>query len=167
MTEPITPAEPTTPAASAAPAAKSEPAELPEWARKQISDANQEAAQRRVELKAANEARKALEEQVATLTAAQAQVAQSSSTVQSDFDRLATAVKALVPKPEQLFTFASTLQGDNEEALATHAESLKAMFGLSSGPSAAVDRSQGLGSGAPDNSPEAAFAALLKSQLNR
>ncbi|WP_066901047.1 hypothetical protein [Mycolicibacterium houstonense] len=171
MTEHVTPAEtpaaPTAPAAPAAPAPKSGPAELPDWARQQISSANAEAAQKRVELKAVKEERDALQEQVATLTAEKAQAAGSHTAVQSDFDKLATAVKALVPNPEHLFTFANTLQGDSDDALAAHADALKSMFGIPSGPAPAVDRSQGQGSGAPANDPAAQFAALLQSQLGK
>lgn len=172
MTEQVTPAETTavTPAPPAAPAPaapKSEPDALPDWARQQISSANAEAAQKRVELKAVKEERDALQEQVVTLTAEKAQAAGSHSAVQSDFDKLATAVKALMPKPEQLFTFASTLQGDTEEALSAHAQALISTFGLNNGPAPAVDRSQGQGSGAPSNSPADEFAALLNSQLGK
>ena len=175
MTEQVTPAE--TPGvnetisktiqAASTPAPKSDANELPDWARQQISSANAEAASRRVELKAANDARTQLEEQVATLTAEKTEAVNSHTSLQSDFDKLATAVKALVPAPEKLFTFAVTLQGDNEEALSAHANSLIKTFGINSGPSPAVDRSQGQGSGAPANDLGSQFEALMNSQLHR
>src|SRR5882757_3939964 len=126
----------------AAPAA--EPAELPEWARKQISDANSEAANFRVQLKAEKQAAKDLRDQMAELTAQHAAEASSQASIQSDFDKLVTAIKAEVPH-EHIFSFAKTLQGGSEDELSAHADELKTMF--STPPSRAVDRSQGQGSG--------------------
>ncbi|AEJ91914.1 scaffolding protein [Mycobacterium phage PattyP] len=170
MTEPTdTPStpEPAAPAAPApaAPAPKSE--DLPDWARDKLSKANTEAANYRVQLRTVETERDSLAEKLATLEAQAAQAATSASEKQHDFDRLVTAVQALTPDPTPLFTFANTLQGDSEEALKTHAESLKTLFGLKNGPVAAVDRSQGLGTEAPSNDPAVAFTALMKSQLQK
>lgn len=142
--------------------------ELPEWARKQISDANQEAAQRRVALREAQEANRTLQEQLAELTSEKADFESRSSAVQADFDKLVTAVQTLLPeKHTQVFTFAKTLQGSTEEELANHAAELNQMFGISASPSPAVDRSQGLGAGAPASDPASQFAAFLTSTLNK
>lgn len=142
--------------------------EIPEWARKQISDANQEAAKKRVQLKEAQDANRTLQEQIATLTSEKDSLASSSTTVQADFDKLVTAVQALLPdKHTQIFTFAKTLQGSTEEELASHAAELNQMFGISSGPSPAVDRSQGLGTGAPASDPASLLAAHIKQSLTR
>lgn len=148
----------------AAPAPAVEPAELPEWARKQISDANSEAANFRVQLKAEKQAAKELRDQMAELTALQSTVASSQASVQSDFDKLVTAIRAEVPH-EHIFSFAKTLQGGSEDELAAHAAELKSMFAIPA--SRAVDRSQGQGSGPSPVSPADEFVNLLKSQLSR
>lgn len=142
--------------------------ELPDWARKQISDANSEAAKRRVELQTARDENRQLHEQVTTLSTKVSEFETVSSAVQTDFDKLVTAVQTLFPeKQAQVFTFAKTLQGSSGEELANHAADLNKMFGISAGPSPAVDRSQGLGTGAPASDPASEFAALFKSQLGR
>lgn len=139
--------------------------ELPDWAREQISSANAEAANFRVQLREEQKTRKSLEEQVAALTTEKASAASSQSEVQLDFDKLVTAIKAEVPH-DHIFSFAKTLQGSNEEELSAHAAELKSMFGLSNSPQAAVDRSQGHGN--PSNStPAAEFAKLLQANLTR
>jgi hypothetical protein len=150
--------------APAAPAAESN--ELPDWARKQISDANTEAANYRVQLKAEKQAAKELRDQMAEMANQHASSASTQASIQSDFDRLVTAIQAEVPH-EHIFSFAKTLQGSNEDELKTHATELKSMFGISSGPARAVDRSQGQGGSGVDNSPAAEFARLLQAQLTR
>lgn len=153
-----------TPAAPAAPATTTN--ELPDWARKQISDANQDAAKHRVQLKAEKEAREALEEKVATLTSEKSQVESTHTTVQSDFDKLVTAIQAEVPH-QHIFAFAKTLNGSTADELTAHANELMQMFGSTAGPSPAVDRSQGLGDGTATNSdPASEFASFLQTQLN-
>lgn len=135
--------------------------ELPDWAREQISSANAEAANFRVQLREEQKARKTLEDQVAALTAEKAGQVE----IQSDFDRLVTAIQAEVPH-DHIFAFAKTLKGSNAEELSAHAAELKSMFGISTGPQPAVDRSQGHGN--PSNSdPAAEFAKLLQSNLTR
>lgn len=161
---PVTPDNPT----QAPPAPKPAPPksnELPDWAREQISSANAEAANYRVQLREEQKTRKALEEQVATLTTEKASAVTGQSEVQLDFDKLVTAIKAEVPH-DHIFAFAKTLQGSNEDELSAHAAELKSMFGLSNSPQRAVDPSQGHGN--PSNSdPAAAFAKMLNTQLKR
>lgn len=142
--------------------------ELPKWARDKITSANQDAANRRVQLRAAEQTIESLQEQVASLTSERDDLAGSATTVQTDFDKLVTAVQTLLPeKQSQVFTFAKTLQGSTGEELANHAAELNQMFGISASPSPAVDRSQGLGSGAPASDPGSEFARLLQTQLSR
>src|ERR1700744_1198093 len=141
--EPTPTPEPTPVPAPPAPSAPAEP-ELPDWARKQISDANTEAAKYRVQLKEAREARKALEDQVVTLTNEKSATATSATSIQSDFDRLVPAIQAEGPH-DKIFAFAKTVQSDTEDELKAHAEELKSMFSLNPGPVRAVDRSQGHG----------------------
>lgn len=150
--------------APAAPAAES--SELPEWARKQISDANTEAANYRVQLKAEKQAAKELRDQMAEMANLHAAEASSQASIQSDFDRLVTAIRAEVPH-EQVFSFAKLLQGSTDDELQSHAAELKSMFGLSSGPARAVDRSQGQGSGPKPATGADALAELLQAQLSK
>lgn len=154
------------PAAPAAPAPAKTDDALPDWARQKITSANNEAASFRVQLREEQAARKVLEEQVVTLNAASSTSSTALSSVQSDFDKLVTAIQAEVPH-QHVFAFAKTLQGANETELAAHAAELKTMFGATSGPAAAVDRFQGHGGGAPANDPATQFAEMLQSQLTR
>ena len=145
-----------------------DPKDLPEWARKKITEANQEAAQRRVQLRTVEEDNRTLQEQLATLKSERDDLASVSTSVQTDFDKLATAVKSLLPEKHlQVFTFAKTLQGSTGEELSDHAAELNKMFGISASPSPAVDRSQGHGSGAPASDPASQFAAFLNSRLSK
>lgn len=163
-----TPSTDTTAASEAPQNASQSQQELPDWARQQISQANQEAAARRVQLREAEKEAQALRDQLATVTSERDNLASSSSTVQTDFDKLATAVQSLLPdKHSQIFTFAKTLQGTTEEELANHAAELNQMFGISAGPSPAVDRSQGLGTGAPAADPASLLAEFIKPNLTR
>jgi len=167
MSETVIPAtqeQATTPTPAPTPQPPKASDELPEWARKQISDANQEAANYRVQLKTAKELLTTAQEQVSSLTSEKTQVATSLTSVQTDFDKLVTAVQTLVPE-KPVFVFAKTLQGSNTEELTAHAAELKDMLGVSS--SAAVDRSQGQGSAAPSSDPGSQFASFLQSQLSR
>lgn len=155
--------EPTT--AEAPPATKTN-SDLPDWARQQISAANQEAANYRVQLRTEQQARQALEEQVSTLAAEKAAASTTATSVQGDFDKLVTAIQAEVPI-DKVFSFAKTLKGDSESELQSHAAELKAMFGLSNAPSPAVDRSQGLGGGSVNSDPASQFASFVQSNLTR
>jgi ribosomal protein L12E/L44/L45/RPP1/RPP2 len=148
----------------AAPAPPAESTDLPEWARKQISDANSEAANFRVQLKEEKRSSKELRDQLVALSAEQSNAASSQASVQSDFDKLVTAIKAEVPH-EHIFAFAKTLQGGSEDELSAHAAELKTMFSVP--PSRAVDRSQGQGSGPSQVKPADEFAKILQDQLNR
>lgn len=168
MSETVTPTpEATNPEAPkpTPPAAKpSNTDELPEWARQQISSANAEAASNRVQLREANNALKAAQEQVASLTSAQTQAVTASASIQTDFDKLVTAIQADVPN-EHVFAFAKTLQGNSAEELAAHADSLKSMFSLSQAASPAYDRSQGQSGDPLSTDVGHAFGAFMNSQL--
>jgi hypothetical protein len=158
-----------TPAAEApaAPKPAAPSNDLPDWAREQISSANSEAATFRVKLKEETKQRKALEDQIAALSTEKSSAASSLSSIQTDFDKLVTDIKAEVPH-DHIFSFAKTLQGSSEDELSAHAAELKSMFGISQGPSRAVDRSQGKGSAAEQKTdPAAEFARLLQAQLSR
>lgn len=148
----------------AAPAPKSD--DLPDWARDQITKANQEAATNRVKLRQVEQERDSLAEKLTTLSSEKTDVSTKYSSIQGDFDKLATAIQTLYPE-SKIFAFAKTLQGGSEEELTAHAAELKEMFGLSNAPSPATDRSQGRG-GEPSNSdPASLLAAFIKPSLTR
>lgn len=140
--------------------------ELPEWARQQISSANADAAKYRVQLREADTARQSLQEQVASLTADKTQAVSASASIQTDFDKLVTAIQANVPN-EHVFAFAKTLQGNTAEELTAHAESLKSMFSLSQAASPAYDRSQGHSGDPLARDVGDAFGAFMNSQLSK
>lgn len=140
---------------------------LPDWARQQITDANNEAAAFRVQLKEAKESRKALEDKLAAANVEKVSATTLLSTAQLDFERLVTVIKAEVPH-QHMFAFAKTLQGNTEEELSTHATELKSMFGAAHAPSPAVDRFQGHGGGGTTKSdPASEFAKFMQAQLSR
>ena len=164
MSDTETPETPETPKPGPpAPAPKSD--ELPSWARDQISAANQEAANYRVQLREEKAARKGLEEQVTALTGEKAAAVAAQASVQNEFDRLFVTVQADVPR-DHIVTFANSLKGGTVEEMSAHAAELKSMFGGTNAPRPAVDRSQGQGGGGPaPNDPAAVFAEMLSAKL--
>lgn len=134
--------------------------EAPEWARKEIKDANEEAARRRVENRTLSEQLTTVTGQVQTLTEQKVSAEDRASTAEANYLKLNVALSAGVPG-EQAAEFASLLQGSTEQELKDHAEKIR-KFG---GPQGRLpyDFSQGLGG--DDNTPltpEAEFAAVLK-----
>lgn len=121
---------------------------LPEWARKQISEANAEAAKYRTEKKDAVEAAKAevaqgfqskIQELEASIQAAESEKVEA----RREVDKLKAALGAGI-ESEKVVQFAGLLQGDTVDALRSNAEELKKLFGAgSTGPQRAVDASQG------------------------
>ncbi|MDB2192100.1 hypothetical protein [Mycobacteroides abscessus] len=140
--------------------------DLPDWARQQISSANADAAKYRVQFREADTARQTLQEQVASLTAEKTQAVNASASIQTDFDKLVTAIQANVPN-EHVFAFAKTLQGNTAEELTAHAEALKSMFSLSQAASPAYDRSQGQSGDQLATDVGSAFGAFMNSQLTK
>lgn len=147
-----------------APAPKSD--DLPDWARDQITKANQEAATNRVKLRQAEQERDSLAEKITTLSSEKTELSTTYSGVQGDFDKLATAVQTLFPD-SKVFAFAKTLQGGNEAELTAHAAELVEMFELSKAPTPATDRSQGHGGEPSGSDPASQFAALINANLTR
>jgi chromosome segregation ATPase len=151
--------------AAPAPKAQSQ-SELPEWAREQISKANEEAATYRVRLREEQKARKSLEDSIASLSSEKSEATSDFALVKADLDKLKTAIQAEIPH-ENLFTFAKTLQGSTPDELSAHAAELKSMFGTKA-PVRAVDRSQGKGSGPNDQQdPSSEFAKFIQASLQR
>ena len=164
-TETTTTEAPAPTPAPAAPAPKSE--ELPDWARQQISAANQEAANYRVQLREEKNARKAVEDQISALSSEKAAALAAQASVQNEFDRLFVTVQADVPR-DHIVTFANSLKGNTVEEMSAHAAELKSMFGVTNAPRLAVDRSQGQGGGGPaPHDPASVFAEMLNAKLFR
>jgi len=162
MSEQNTPAE-----VPAAPAQNTE--QLPEWARKAISEANGEAASYRQKAKTAAEEAKAAvaaeyDEQIKTLSGEKTAIAAERDSAATNYAKLMVALQAGVPG-ETAVEFAGLLQGSNEDEYKAHAEKLKGMFGAG-GRVKAVDPSHGM-TGNSSQTPDEVFAALFQSNLSK
>lgn len=143
--------------------------ELPEWARKKLSEANAEAAKYRVKAQTvADEVRAELEkkhqEEFKSVLDEKSTVLAERDTAASKFDKLVVALQAGIPG-ESAVEFSKLLQGSNEEEFKAHAESLKKMFNPGTKPKA-TDPSQGL-NGTSGMDPADALAELFKSHTKR
>lgn len=162
MSEQNTPAE-----VPAAPAQTTE--QLPEWARKAISEANGEAASYRQKAKTAAEEAKAAvaaeyDEQIKALSGEKTAITAERDSAATNYTKLMVALQAGVPG-DTAVEFAGLLQGSNEDELKAHAEKLKGMFGAG-GKVKAVDPSHGL-TGSSAQTPEDVFASIFTNSLTR
>ena len=135
---------------------------LPQWARDAITRANNQAAERRVEIRQLTETNTALNNQLAEssdkLTAAET----AANEKYLGLLKLNVALSAGVPG-EQAAEFAELLQGSNEQELMDHADKIRKFGGPTN--QRPVDPSQGHGgTGSATLTPEAEFEALLKRQ---
>lgn len=143
--------------------------QLPDWARKAISEANSEAAKYRLKANtAAEEAKKAVEAefsaQIKALSDEKSAITAERSNAVGMVDKLTAALEAGVPG-ETAVEFAGLLQGSNKDEYKAHAEKLKSMFGAG-GRVKAVDPSSGLPGGV-DNTPENEFMRIIQSKLTK
>jgi hypothetical protein len=143
--------------------------ELPEWARKKLSEANAEAAKYRVKAQTvADEVRAELEQkhqaEFKSVLDEKSTVLSERDTATSNFDKLVVALQAGIPG-ESAVEFSKLLQGSNTEEFQAHAESLKKMFNPGTKPKA-TDPSQGL-NGTSGMDPADALAELFKSHTKR
>lgn len=136
---------------------------LPDWAQKQISDANAEAAKFRVQKNDALAENKSLTDQITALTNDKASLQEQLDTTGTDVLKFKAAITAGVPG-EHVERFSALLQGSTPEELTAHAAALKTMFGMTQTSAPAQDPSQGFSGGVADD-PAAAFGALLKSHI--
>jgi hypothetical protein len=141
--------------------------DAPEWARKAISEANNEAAKYRVKAQNAAEEAKAevtasFTDQIKSLSDEKSAVVAERDTASSNYNKLVAALEAGVPG-DTAVEFAALLQGTSSDEYKAHAEKLKGMFGPGT-KQKAVDRTAGF-NGNTDLKPEDAFAALFKSKL--
>lgn len=151
------------------PAAKT-PEVLPEWARKQISEANAEAAKYRTERNNIEAETKAalsadFDTQFKTLSDEKSAITAERDTATTQLNKLKVALAAGIPG-ETAVEFAALLQGSNEEELTAHAGKLKEMFGAPGKASRAVDHSHGAGANNTSLSGADQFAALIQRHLN-
>lgn len=157
------------PAENQAPTGAQNNDQLPDWARKAISDANSEAANYRNKAKTAAEEAKAevtatFNEQLKTLSDEKSAITAERDSASSNYHKLVAALGAGVPG-DTAVEFAALLQGNTPEEYKEHAEKLKGMFGAG-GRVKAVDPSHGF-NGSSSSTPEDAFAALFKSSLSK
>lgn len=143
--------------------------ELPEWARKQISEANAEAAKYRNQRNTIEADTKAalkteFDTQFKTLSDEKSAIAAERDTATSSFTKLKVALAAGVPG-ETAVEFAGLLQGKNEEELQQHADRLKSMFGTGS-KQKNVDPTHGA-FGNTSGGPEEDFMRLVNKHLSK
>lgn len=140
---------------------------IPEWARKKITEANNEAAKYRTEknnIEAETTAKltAAFDAQFKALSEEKSAILAERDTNASNYQKLNVALAAGVPG-ETAVKFAGLLQGSNEDELKAHAEELKNMFGTPA-KVAAIDHTHGAsGNGSVGNSTDAAWSELMKS----
>lgn len=143
--------------------------QLPDWARKAISEANAEAASYRQKAKTAADEAKAevtaqFDEQIKALSGEKSAVTAERDTASNNYNKLVAALGAGVPG-DTAVEFAALLQGNSLDEYKDHAEKLKGMFGAG-GRVKAVDPSHGL-NGSSSVTPEDAFAAIFKANLSQ
>lgn len=143
--------------------------ELPDWARKAISEANSEAANYRNKAKLAADEAKAevsaqFNEQLKALSDEKSAISVERNTATSNYEKLVAALHAGVPG-DTAVEFAALLQGSNLDEYKAHADKLKGMFGAGNRVKP-VDPAHGF-NGASSQSPEDAFAAIFKNSLSQ
>jgi hypothetical protein len=143
-------------------------AELPDWARKEVSTANAEAAKYRVkaqtvEAEVRAELEKKFQEDLKLVSDEKSAALTERDKYAANYEKLVVALDVKVPG-ESAVEFSKLLQGSNADEFKAHAETLKGMFGTGSKPRA-VDPSQGLGGGNADD-PANALQQLFKNNLS-
>ena len=152
---------------SAQPEKKEVVSDLPDWAKRELSDVRAEAARYRTERNeartAAEAAKSSFETKIAELNAAGNTVYQESQAKDVQLMKYKAALAVGVPG-EHVEQFAGLLQGEDIDSLKSHAESVKAMFAGLDRPDAAKDRSQGFGNAQALNGDP--LLADIKAKLN-
>ncbi|MBM7771971.1 hypothetical protein JOD54_002175 [Actinokineospora baliensis] len=139
--------------------------DLPEWARNELSSVRQEAATRRVELRAKEADATAALNRVTELTTANADLEAQLVASSAELLRLRIALESGVPG-DKAADFAARLKGSTEDELRVDAESAKSLFGASTFSAPAIDPSQGRGNETPVAiTPQAAFAEMIRAQF--
>lgn len=146
------------------------PEVLPDWARKQISEANAEAAKYRTERNNIEAETKAaltadFDTQFKTLSDEKSAITAERDSATSELTKLKVALAAGIPG-ETAAEFAALLQGKDNDELTAHAVKLKEMFGAPGKSARPVDPSHGA-SGQVNASGADQFAALIQSKLSK
>lgn len=131
---------------------------LPDWAREQITKANNQAAKYRTEKNEAVEAAKAevtadFQKRVSELEAQIEEREGELGSSRHEVDRLKVAIQAGIDS-SKVISFSELLKGDSPEELVSHAEELKKLFTTDEqqkSSSKATDPSQGSGNTLPLN----------------
>lgn len=140
---------------------------IPEWARKKITEANNEAAKYRteknnIEAETSAKLKAEFDAQFKALSEEKSAILAERDTNASNYQKLNVALAAGVPG-ETAVKFAGLLQGSNEDELKAHAEELKSMFGTPA-KVPAIDHTHGAGgNGSVGNTTDEAWSALMKS----
>lgn len=142
--------------------------DLPDWARREVSTANAEAAKYRVKAQTIEEeVRKELEQKfqadLKLVSDEKSAALTERDKAAANYEKLVVALDVKVPG-ESAVEFSKLLQGSSAEEFKAHAETLKGMFGTGTKPRA-VDPSQGLGGGNVDD-PANALQLLFKNNLS-
>lgn len=144
--------------------------DLPEWARKQISDANAEAAKYRTEKRDAVEAAKreveeSYEAKVKDLEDSLAAQKDQTIEAQRAVDRLKVALEAGIAS-DKVTRFAELLDGESEDEMRSKAEELKELFEpVKAASQRAVDTTQGRVPSTPLNGDPLLDAVMRKMNL--
>jgi hypothetical protein len=142
--------------------------ELPEWARKAISDANAEAAAKRVELRTKNDELTAANNKITTIGAEKDAAVKAKTDAETSLLKLTVALAAGIPG-ERAAAVAERLKGSTKEEIEADAKTLVETFGASFEPGApsATDPSQGQGGNANSGTPEGDMSNFLKQEFGR
>lgn len=145
---------------------------LPQWARDEITKANNQAAKYRTEKNDAVEAAKkevsdSFSEKISELEAQIEQEKGEAGSARTEVDRIKAALGVGIEQSKVL-SFAELLKGDTPDELASHAEELKGLFTTEDSQKStrkATDPSQGTGNTTPLNGDPLLNA--LMSAVNR
>lgn len=142
--------------------------ELPDWARKEVSTANAEAAKYRVkaqniEAEIRAELENKFQEDLRVVSDEKSAALTERDKYAANYEKLVVALDVKVPG-ESAVEFSKLLQGSSAEEFKAHAETLKGMFGTGTKPRA-VDPSQGL-SGGNATDPANALQQLFNKNLS-
>jgi hypothetical protein len=137
--------------------------ELPEWARKAISDANSEAASKRVELRTKIDELTAANSKITEIGAEKDAAVKAKADAENALLKLTVALAAGIPG-EKAAAVAERLKGVTEDELTADARSLVETFGTGDFETPpAIDLSQGQsGTNPSNNTPESDMALWLK-----
>lgn len=136
--------------------------ELPDWAKTELAEARAEAAKYRVEKNQAVDQAKA--DAAAAYANEKNELSNKLSEAEKRLLKLRVAIGSGI-RADKAEKFAELLQGDDETALKSHAETLKELFASpeKSGPDPAVDPLQGSGNHLPLNGDP--MLAALKAKV--